>query len=67
MKKEYAEAVKSFEQVVHDPKQESFAWTMLSKCYEHLGDSEKAKQAAEKAHTISKRSDMSELLAKIDE
>ncbi|MDO8302179.1 MAG: tetratricopeptide repeat protein [Sedimentisphaerales bacterium] len=67
LKKEYAEAVKSFEQVVRDPKQESFAWTMLSKCYEHLGDSEKAKQAAEKARVLSERSDVSDLLAKIDE
>jgi tetratricopeptide (TPR) repeat protein len=67
MKKEYADAVKSFEQIVRDPKHEAFAWTMLSKCYEHLGDGEKAHDAAEKARAISKRCEMSDLLAKIDE
>jgi tetratricopeptide (TPR) repeat protein len=67
MKKEYADAVKSFEQIVRDPKHESFAWTMLSKCYEHLGDGEKAHAAAEKARAISKRFEMSDLLAKLDE
>jgi tetratricopeptide (TPR) repeat protein len=67
LNKNYADAIKSFEQIVRDPKQESFAWTMLSKCYEHLGDSEKAKQAAEKAHAISKQFETSDLLAKLDE
>ncbi|HEY5138424.1 MAG TPA: hypothetical protein VIJ25_03780, partial [Methylococcales bacterium] len=67
LKKNYADAVKSFEQIARDPKHESFAWTMLSKCYEHLGDSEKAKQAAEKAHVVSKQIQISDLLAKFDE
>jgi tetratricopeptide (TPR) repeat protein len=66
LKKNYVDAIKSFEQIVHDPKHESFAWTMLTKCYEHLGDSEKAKHAAEKAHAVSKRLQMSDLLAKLD-
>jgi tetratricopeptide (TPR) repeat protein len=66
LKKNYADAIKSFEQIVRDPKHESFAWTMLAKCYEHLGDSEKAKQAAEKAHALSEQFEMSDLLAKID-
>lgn len=67
MKKEYADAAKSFEQIVRDPKHESFAWTMLSKCYEHLGEGEKAHNAAEKAHTVSKRVETSDMLAKLDE
>ena len=67
MKKEYADAAKSFEQIVRDPKHEVFAWTMLSKCYEHLGDGEKAHDAAEKARAISKLFEMSDLLAKIDD
>ena len=67
LKKNYADAVKSFEQIVRDPKHEAFGWTMLAKCYEHLGDSDKAKQAAEKAHEISRRFELSDLLAKLDE
>ena len=55
LKKNYADAIKSFEQIARDPKHESFAWTMLAKCHEHLGNSEKAKQAAEKAHLLSAR------------
>ena len=67
LKKNYVDAVKSFELIVRDPKHESFAWTMLAKCYEHLGDSEKAKQAAEKAHLLSERFETLDLLAKLDE
>jgi tetratricopeptide (TPR) repeat protein len=67
LKKNYADAVKSFEQIVHDSQQESFAWMMLAKCYEHLGDTEKAKQAAEKAQSAVRPSDKSDLFAKRNE
>ena len=66
LKKNYNEAIKSFQQIVGDPVHETFAWNMLAKCYEQTGDSDKAQQAAQEARTLSVSPDATELRAKLD-
>jgi hypothetical protein len=38
---------------------------MLAKCYEHTGDTEKAQQAAQRAHALDNGSKTQELSAKV--
>jgi tetratricopeptide (TPR) repeat protein len=64
LRKNYREAIRSFEQIVSDPKQEAFAWMMLSRCYENIGESDKARQAAEKMRILSE-SGQSEKLTRL--
>jgi tetratricopeptide (TPR) repeat protein len=45
---DYRDAIESFAGVVYNKKLSSFAWMMTGKCYQQVGDNEKAKKAFEK-------------------
>lgn len=62
LKKNYNDAVKSFEQIISAPQHASFAKTMLARCYQHIDD-EKAHQAAQKNRDANKGTSESEVAA----
>lgn len=64
MAKDYAAAVKSFETVAGDEKNAQLCWLMRGRCYEHLGEKNKADWAYKKALEMKPEGELAKLLAK---
>ncbi len=61
---DYAEAIKSFEKITSDEKNECISWLMRARCYEQLGRKNDAGQAYRKALEIKPNSELGDFLAK---
>ena len=60
----YAEALKSFGMIASDKQSEGFAWLMTARCYQQLGQADKAENAYRKAMQINPNSELGDFLAK---
>jgi tetratricopeptide (TPR) repeat protein len=60
----YAAAIKSFEKITNDRKNEGISWLMRARCYEQLGQKDKAGRAYKKASEIKPHSELGDFLAK---
>jgi tetratricopeptide (TPR) repeat protein len=60
----YAAAIKSFEKITEDKKNEGISWLMRARCYEQLGRKDEAGQAYKKASEIKPHSELGDFLAK---
>lgn len=61
---DYAAAVKSFERVAGDEKNAQLCWLMRGRCYERLGEKNKADWAYKKALEMKPEGELAKLLAK---
>lgn len=61
---DYRAALKSFEKIAADKENAGFSWLMRARCYEQLGQSDKAKRAYKKARQINPRSELGDVIAK---
>jgi tetratricopeptide (TPR) repeat protein len=61
---EYVQAVKAFEKITPDNDNGGFLWIMRARCYEHLGQMEKAEDAREKASKMDPQGELADFLAK---
>jgi tetratricopeptide (TPR) repeat protein len=59
---DYNAAVKSFEEIAADSKNEGFSWFMRARCYEQLGQTSKAERAYRKAVEINPHSELNAYL-----
>jgi tetratricopeptide (TPR) repeat protein len=60
---DYAVAAESFRRIAADKKNGGFSWLMRARCYEQLGQTNKAEQAYRKALEINPRSKLGDFLA----
>lgn len=60
----YTAAIKSFEKLTSDEKNGAISWLMRARCYEQLGQRDKAGQAYKKALEIKPHSELGDFLAK---
>jgi tetratricopeptide (TPR) repeat protein len=60
----YTAAIKSFEKISSDEKNGAISWLMRARCYEQLGQRDKAGQAYKKALEIKPDSELGDFLAK---
>jgi tetratricopeptide (TPR) repeat protein len=60
----YTAAIKSFEKIASDEKNSAISWLMRARCYERLGQNDKAGQAYKKALEIKPYSELGNFLAK---
>jgi tetratricopeptide (TPR) repeat protein len=60
----YTAAIKSFEKIASDEKNSAISWLMRARCYERLGQKDKAGQAYKKALEIKPYSELGNFLAK---
>lgn len=60
----YTAAIKSFEKLTSDEKNGAISWLMRARCYEQLGQGDKASQAYKKALEIKPNSELGYFLAK---
>ncbi|MHC4888347.1 MAG: tetratricopeptide repeat protein [Planctomycetota bacterium] len=61
---DYAAALESFEKIAADTKNAGFSWLMRARCYEQLGQTNKAERAYKRALEINPRSELGDFLAK---
>jgi superkiller protein 3 len=61
---DYTAAIKSFEKLTSDKKNEGISWLMRARCYEQLGRKDEAGQAYKKALEIEPHSELGNFLAK---
>ena len=61
---DYYGAIKIFKKITTDKKNEAFAWLMIGRCYQRLGQSEPAQKAYEKAANLNPEGKLITLLAK---
>jgi len=59
----YTSAAKTFKKITNGRKNPAFAWWMLARCYERLGQTEQAEAAYEKAREIDPDSQLGRVLA----
>jgi tetratricopeptide (TPR) repeat protein len=62
MADDYAAAIASFEEIAADSKNIGFSWLMRARCYEQLGQANKAEWAYKKASEMNPRSELSAYL-----
>jgi len=63
-KGDYAAALRSFGRIATDRKNAGFSWLMRARCYEQLGQTNKAERAYKKALQINPSSELGDFLAK---
>ena len=61
---DYTAAIKSFEKITEDKKNGGISWLMRARCYEQLGQKDKAGRAYKKALEIEPHSELGDFLAK---
>jgi len=61
---DYAAAIESFEKIAVDRKNGGFSWLMRARCYEQLGQTDKAERAYKRALEINPGSELADFLAK---
>jgi tetratricopeptide (TPR) repeat protein len=61
---QYYEAIRSFEKITSDERNGGISWLMRARCYEQLGQKDKAGQAYKKALEIEPHSELGDFLAK---
>ncbi len=59
---DYTAAIKSFEKITSDKKNEGISWLMRARCYEQLGQTDKARRAYKKALEIEPHSELGNFL-----
>ena len=60
----YRKAVRNFEKLASDDKNAGFSWLMQARCYEQLGQKDKAERAYKKAMEINPESELGDFLVK---
>jgi len=61
---DYQRAIKSFEKIVEEKSTSGFAWLMIGRCYQQLGDMTTARDAYRKALQLKPNSGLANVLAK---
>lgn len=61
---DYAAALERFERIASDKKNAGFSWLMRARCYDQLGQRDKAERAYKKAQEINPGSELGDFLAK---